>query len=242
MLKKTLFLILTLTVAYFAESSPINVGTLEFNDLDVEYSDVGYENDEPAAGWAAILSKLISDATKTPSKDSKASNNDEKTSGLKKKKNSNKGLHSTHSTGDLNTFFKKANAYDHGLIDDSDESARADAVAAKAAVTKGKETRTYARGKKTTGFHRVQHKDEYKKDQEFYEQDETKGTINRAGAKALGTAVSAGAGFNKSSFKHDRQKGINGKQGYLDTGFTDKHFSEFDESENVDDEFPSEVY
>lgn len=242
MLKKTFVLVLILTIIHLAESSPVNVDTLDFDNLDVDYTDIGYERDEPLWGSTFFL-KLLEEVTRKPPKDAKASKDSAETSakmsGSKKKNNLTKGVHSTHNRGDLNSFFKKADDYDHGEYDDSKEFAKAAATAALAAVAKGKETRTYARGNKTTGFHRVHHKDEYKKDQEFYENDETKGTINKAGAKAVGTTASAGSGFKVGSFKHDRHRGIHGKQGYLDNGFSDKQFNEYMNS--ADGEFSSEL-
>ncbi|KAJ8711890.1 hypothetical protein PYW08_008844 [Mythimna loreyi] len=233
-----LCLVLTLTLAWFADSSPINAATLEFDNLEVDYPDVGYEHDE---NWGAIFSRLLGATTKKPSKYDKFGQDSEatsaKTTGEKQTKKLTKGVLSTLKSGDLSAFFKEAAVRDKGSYDDADESARADVTAASAAVAKGKATRTYARGNKTTGFHRVYHKDEYKKDQDFYEFDEVKGTVNGAGAKAKGSVASAGAGYKKGSFDHNRQKGIHGKEGSLDTGFLDKQFSEFEDSEDLDGEF-----
>ena len=232
MQKKILVLVLTLTIVYFAESSPINVGTLEFDNLDVDYPDLGYERDEPSWGTTLFV-KLFDQVTGKPAKDAKASKDSVK------KNNVTKRVHGTHSRGDINSFFKNADAFDHGEYDDSEEYAKAAATTVAAAVTKGKETRTYTRGKKTTGFHRVHHKDEYKKDQEFYENDVTNGTINKAAAKAVATTASAGASTKKGSFKHDRHKGIQVKQGNVDHGFLDKQFNEYMESPVSD--FSSEL-
>ncbi|KAJ8709335.1 hypothetical protein PYW07_009161 [Mythimna separata] len=235
---QTLCLVLTLTLVCFAESSPTNVGTLEFDNLEVDYPDLGYEQDE---NWGAIFSKLLGGTTKKPLKYPKVSEDSEttsaKTSGTKQTKKTNKGVQTSLKSGDLSSFFKEIAGRDKGAYDDADEAARADATAATAAVTKGKATRTFARGNKTTGFHRVYHKDEYKKDQDFYEFDETKGTVNGAGGKITGTKASAGAGYKKGSFDHKREKDIHGKEGSLDTGFLDKQFSEFEDNEDLDGEF-----
>lgn len=238
-MQKKICFVLTLTVAYLAESSPVNLGTLEFDNLDADISELGYEVDEEDLDDYSKLLDNADDASKTKSaKDS--AKTDVKTSGYKKKNTENNGVKSKHNIGDLKKFFKAAGVHDQGSYDDADVYALAQGLAAAAVGTDGKESRTYKKGTKTRGFHRVHHKDEYKKDQEFYEDDETKGTINKVGAKAIGFKIGAGAGFDKGHFHHDRQKGIYGKQGYSDKGFLDKQFSGFSDSQGFDGSFANE--
>lgn len=233
---KTVCLVLTLTVV-LAESSPINVGTLEFDNLDPAYQDLGYERDD---NWWAVFSRLLG-PTRYPPTYAKASPDSETTSarisGSKQKSQSTEGVHRTHNSGDLNWFSKEADARDQGFYDSADESARTGVKAAAAAATTGEATRTYAKGNKTTGFHRVYHNDEYKKDQDFYEFDKTKGTVNSVGGKIAGASISADKGFRIGSYDHNRHKGDHGRQGSLDSGFFDNQFSEFEDSNDLDGEF-----
>lgn len=238
-MRKKICFVLTLTVVYLAESSPVNLGTLEFDNLDTDLSQLGYEVEEEDLD---DYSKLLDEAGTSKSgsannKDKTNSKTNVKTSGFKKKNTENKGVKSAHNIGDLKKFFKVAGVHDQGSYDDADIYALAEGIAAAAVGTDGKESRTYKKGTKTRGFHRVHHKDEYKKDQEFYEDDETKGTVNKVGAKGLGVKIGAGAGFDKGHFHHDHQKGVYGKQGYSDKGFLDAVISGFSDSQGFDGSF-----
>ncbi|XP_075984474.1 uncharacterized protein LOC142982060 [Anticarsia gemmatalis] len=239
-MQKKICLVLTLTVVYLAESSPLNLGALEFDNLDTDLSQLSYEVEEEDLD---DFSKLLDEQDGTTKSASASDKNSAKaktnvnTSGFKKKNTVNKGVKSNHNIGDLKKFFKAAGVHDQGSFDDADIYAIAEGLAAAAVGTDGKESRTYKKGTKTRGFHRVHHKDEYKKDQEFYEDDETKGTINKVGARGLGVKVGAGAGFDKGHFHHDRQKGIFGKQGYLDKGYLDAEINGYSDSQGFDGAF-----
>ncbi|CAD0204928.1 unnamed protein product [Chrysodeixis includens] len=239
-MQKKICLILTLAIVYLVESSPVNLGTLEFDNLDTDLSNLKYEVEEEDLDDYSKLLDDADEAAKTNNEDSAKTKTSAKTSGFKKKNTENKGVKSKHNIADLKKFFKTAGVHDQGAYDDDDIYALAEGIAASAVGADGKETRTYKKGTKTRGFHRVHHKDEYKKDQEFYEDDETNGTVNKIGAKALGIKIGAGAGFQKGHFHHDRQKGIYGGQGYSDKGFLDKQIAGYSDSQGFDASFANE--
>ncbi|XP_059051872.1 uncharacterized protein LOC131846554 [Achroia grisella] len=234
---KNLCIALSLTVCcYWAESSPVNLGTLEFDNLDTDLSNLKYEVEEEDLD---DFSKLLDEADDSKSVNDK-SNTNVKTNGFKKKNTASKGVKAKHNVQDLKKFYKATRAHDDGDYDDDDVYAIAQALAGTAIGIKGNETRKYRKGTKTRGFHRVHHKDEYKKDKEFYEDDETNGAIKKVDAKARGYKIGAGAGFHKGHFHHDRRKGLYGKEGYADKGFFDKEFRGFSDSEGFDGSFNNE--
>lgn len=239
-MQKKICFILTLTIFYCVKSSPVKIDTLQFDNLDTDLSELGYEVEEEDLD---DFSKLIYEADGTSksasdnSKDSAKSKLNVDTSGFKKKNTENKGVQSKHNIGDIKKFFKTAGAHDQGSYDDADIYALAKGIAAAVVGTDGNENRTYKKGTKTRGFHRIHHKDEYKKDQEFYEDDETSGTIKKVGAKAIGVKVGAGADYNKGHFHHDRQKGVKGERGYLDKGYFDADTNAFSDSQGFDASF-----
>ncbi|XP_049884537.1 uncharacterized protein LOC126379763 [Pectinophora gossypiella] len=232
------WLVLSLTlVCYWAESSPVGLGTLEFDNLDTDLDSLSYEVEEEDLD---DFSKLLDEEAAAKEAKANEQNKSVKTSGFKKKNTANKGLKSKHNIQDLKKFYKSAGVHDQGAYDDDDVYAAVEGVAAQAVGIKGNEDRTYRKGTKTRGFHRVHHKDEYKKDKAFYEDDETKGTIKKVGAKGLGYKIGAGAGFNKGHFHHNRQKGIYGKQGFLDKKLLDKEFKGYSDAQGFDGSFSSD--
>lgn len=212
---KNLYLLLALTVLPAIASAPVD--SLEFDKLDTDLADLKYEVEEEDLD---DFSKLL---------DEKAANNQGDTSGYTKKTASNQGSKRKHNIGDLKKFFKTEKAYDNGSNDDDEIYAQAEGYRGSAFGVQGNEKRKFRKGTKTRGFHRVHHQDEYKKDKQFYEDDETSGVINKIGAKGSGLKLKAGAGFNQGRFHHDRQKGLFGSRGFADRGFADKAFAEYSE-------------
>lgn len=235
-MQKKMCLLLSVTV-WLAESAPAGLGSLEFDKLDTDLKDLKYEVEEEDLD---DFSKLLDEAGNDASTEDKQAKTNVKTSGFKKKDASNKGSKSKHNIEDLKKFYKTAGVHDRGAYDDDEAYALAEAFAGTAVGVKGNEDRKYRKGTKTRGFHRVHHKDEYKKDKAFYEDDETSGAINKVGAKGFGRKLGAGARFDKGHFHHDRLKGIFGKQGYSDNGFADKEFNEFSDSQGFDGTFSNE--
>ncbi|CAB3233269.1 unnamed protein product [Arctia plantaginis] len=229
-----------MTICYYVKSSPVKLDTLQFDNLDTDLSELSYEVEEEDLD---DFSKPLDDVDRTSksgsenSQDNAKSNLNVNTSGFKKKNTENKGVQSKHNIGDIKKFFNAAGVHDQGSYDDADIYALAEGIAAAVVGTDGIENRTYKKGTKTRGFHRVHHKDEYKKDQEFYEDDETSGTIKKVGAKAIGVKVGAGADFNKGHFHHDRQKGVYGKRGYLDKGYLNADTNAYSDSQGFDGSF-----
>ncbi|XP_013189928.1 uncharacterized protein LOC106134413 [Amyelois transitella] len=233
-MQKKICFALSLTVfCYWAESSPLKVGTLGFDNLDTDISDLKYEvEEEDLDDFAKLLEE--SDEISESAKDGKAK---VKTLGFKRKNAAKKGVTGKKNIQDLKKFYKTGALYDDGDYDDEEEYGLAEGVAGQAVNVKGKENIKYRKGTKVKGFHRVHHKDEYKKDKEFYEDDEISGSIKKTGAKKLGFKVGAGAGFQKGHFHHDRLKGIYGKEGFANKGFFDKQFSGFADSQGFDGAF-----
>ncbi|KAG5887137.1 hypothetical protein JTB14_024246 [Gonioctena quinquepunctata] len=81
---------------------------------------------------------------------------------------------------------------------------------------------SHEKGSKTTGYHKVFHKDEYKKDHSFYDKADKKGHFNRHGNFDTKAAAEAGAfakGKNlEAGFKEGKfgAKGLREKGHYLD--------------------------
>lgn len=239
-MQKKLCFALSLTVfCYWAESAPTNLGTLEYDNLDTDIADLKYEVEEEDLD---DFSKLLDEAddVKNSKKTTDKSKTKVNTSGYKKKDTANKGLKSKQNIQNIKKFFKTGALHDEGEYDDDDAYAVAEGAAGTAVGIKGNENRKYRKGTKVKGFHHVHHKDEYKKDKEFYEDDETSGNIKKVGVKALGVKVGAGAGFQKGHFHHDRTKGVFGKEGYADKGFFDKQFSGFTDLQGFDAAFKNE--
>ncbi|CAH0678071.1 unnamed protein product [Spodoptera exigua] len=239
MQKKIMCLVLTLTVARFAESWPRKPEVLE--NLNADYSAQGFDDEDEATNPFSKLLR-IGEVIKKPivfEEDGKDVNL--KIIGSKKKNSERKNEKTKYRSGDTKSFYKTGGSREHGAYDDLDINALANAIAATAAVIKANENRTYRRGNKTRGFHRVHHKDEYKKDQEFYEDDETKGSINKNALNGAGKSLEVKGTLNKGTFNHDQNKGLYGKEGFLENGFTDTQFVGFDDSLGLDASFSNEI-
>ncbi|XP_053616000.1 uncharacterized protein LOC128678453 [Plodia interpunctella] len=232
-MQKKICFALSLTVfCYWAESSPLK-RTLEFDNLDTDIADLKYEVEEEDLD---DFSKLLEESDEN-SKSAANGKAKVKTSGFKKKNTANKGIKGKKNIQDVKKFYKTGSIYDDGDYDDEEKYGLVEGVAGEAVGIKGNENRKYRKGTKVSGFHRVHHKDEYKKDKEFYEDDETSGSIQKNGVKKFGFKVGAGTGFQKGRFHHDRMKGVYGKEGFADKGFFDKQFSEFADSQGFDGSF-----
>ncbi|XP_045504392.1 uncharacterized protein LOC123701025 [Colias croceus] len=227
MQKKFVLVSLTL-ISYWVEATPVNLDTLDFDNTDV--SDLKYNSKD----LEDYLKFLESGDDKGKDKTKK------KTSAFKKKNTENKGAKVNYNIEDLKKFFKSLGVKDDGSYDDSEVYGVAEGEALKAVGVKGTENRKYKKGTKTRGFHRVQHKDEYKKDKEFYEDDEVSGDIKKVGAKGFAYDVSGGLGFDKGQFHHVRNKGIYGKKGTSDKGSAEKDYSGYSDSQGYDAYYDSE--
>lgn len=239
MQKKLCFVLSITLVNYWAESLPAGLGTLEFDKLDTDLADLSsYEVEEEDLDDFGKLLDYADESNDNSAKDKTKTS--VKTSGFKTKNTAKKGLKKNHNIQDLKKFYKTGGVNDQGSYDDDIVYAHAEGAAAQAVGIKGNEDRTYRKGTKARGFHRVHHKDEYKKDKVFYEDDEIKGTLKKVGAKGTGFRIGAGAGFNKGNFRHDRQKGLYGKQGYADKSFSNKQLKEYSDSQGFDGNFSNE--
>ncbi|CAK1545445.1 unnamed protein product [Leptosia nina] len=213
-------LLVVALICYWVEATPLNDASLDFN---TDISNLKYDSND------------LEDYLKYIEGD-----NEDKKKSMTKKKIANKGAKVNYNIKDLKNFFKSLGLKDDGSFDDSEVYGLTEAEAAKKVGIKGKENRTYKKGTKTRGFHRVQHKDEYKKDKEFYEDDEVSGSISKVGAKGFGYDISAGSGFDKGQFHHLRNKSLKGKQGFSDTGSAEKNFSGYSNAKDFDEYFDSE--
>ncbi|KAL1131658.1 hypothetical protein AAG570_011271 [Ranatra chinensis] len=70
--------------------------------------------------------------------------------------------------------------------------------------TKSHRSKGHKKGKKTTGFHSVHHKDEYKKDEVFYDED---------------SSVDEEQGHELGHYAYKGEDGVSGKYGHLDSGY-----------------------
>ncbi|XP_044729333.1 homeotic protein proboscipedia-like [Chrysoperla carnea] len=84
------------------------------------------------------------------------------------------------------------------------------------------ESKGHKKGSKTTGFHNVYHKDEYKKDHTFYDEADVRGHHEKYGDEGAHHSSAAG-GFKKGG-SHDSAflEKENGKQGHYDKGHNDQ--------------------
>lgn len=241
MQKKLCFALSLTLIYYWTEASPVKLGTLEFDKLDTDLDDLKYEVEEEDLD---DYSKLVDNADSSKSVNSGNENSKEngKTSTFKKKNTANKGLASNYNIEDLKKFFKVAGISDKGGYNIDDVYAAIAALASQTVGAKGTEERKYKKGTKTSGFHRVHHKDEYKKDKEFYEDEETTGNIKKVGGKVLGYKIGSGAVFDKGHYHNDRKKGIYGGEGYLGKGFIDKQYADYSNSQSLEDPFQSDSF
>ncbi|XP_072933201.1 uncharacterized protein [Epargyreus clarus] len=238
-MQKKLCFVLSLTLAcYWAESKPVRVGTLEYDKLDTDIDDLKYEVEEEDLD---DFSKLLEEADKTSKSDKSAKSEKLNTSvdatGSKKKNTDNKGVSIKTNIDDLKKFFKVFGGHDQGNYNDNDVYGLYKKAAGKAVGVTGKEDREYKKGTKTRGFHKVHHKDEYKKEKEFFEDDVTSGVIKKVGAKGTGFKVAGGVGFNKGHFHHDHTKGLYGKEGFSDNENIDKELKGYSDSQGFDSYF-----
>lgn len=201
----------------------------EFEELDADLSGLSYEvEEEDIEDFAKALdgSDDVSEMESTS-----------KTSGFRKNQSASKGVKGKKNSANENKVYKVRHGPDRGSYDDDDVYGDVEGIVGQAVSVTGNEDRKYRKGKKTRGFHRVHHKDEYKKDKVYYEDDETKGLIKKVGAKGHGYKISGGAGFNKGHFDHDRKKGLYGKRGYTDKGLVDKEVKAYSNSQGFDKVF-----
>lgn len=223
-MQKKLGLVISLAfVIYFVDSKPGFV-----DDLDADLTHLAYEVEEEDLD---DIGKILDYS------DDSAEDKTSKTSGFKKERTGSKGVKGKKKIEDEKKIYKIGAAHDDGSYDDDEIYGEAEGVAGQAVGVTGKEDRKYRKGTKTRGFHRVSHKDEYKKDKVFYEDDETKGALNKVGAKGQGYLIGAGAGFSKGHFHHDHKKGVFGKRGYQDNGSVNKEVKGYTKSEGFDESF-----
>lgn len=228
-MQKKLSFALSLTVfIYWTEASPVNLGTLEFDKLDTDLDDLKYEvEEEDLDDYSRILDAAdAKNGVENKSKTNAAS----------------KGTEAKYNIGDLKKFFKAIGFGDQGAYDDRDVYAAIAALDQEAVGGKGTEERKYKKGTKTKGFHSVHHKDEYKKDKEFYEEDEATGAVKKVGGKVLGFKIGGGAGLNKGRFHHGRQQGIYGKESLLGKGFLDKLYSDYSDDQGLERSFKTDSF
>ncbi|XP_057669517.1 uncharacterized protein LOC130901879 [Diorhabda carinulata] len=80
------------------------------------------------------------------------------------------------------------------------------------------EENSHDKGSKTTGYHKVYHKDEYKKDKSFYDKKDKKGYFNRYGDANSKEESSSGAVVNGKSVDDSFRQGKFGVQGVREQG------------------------
>lgn len=136
--------------------------------------------------------------------------------------------------------FKKEEAYDKGEKEDYGSDEKHSQVAEKAGEKKGHVDQAqhfgeayhgnhgekgitvvkkggHKKGKKTSGFHKVHHKDEYKKDEVFYDESHDGGEHEE---------------HKHEQEKHAKEKGGHEKKGHSDTGYHESHGSKKAESDH----------
>lgn len=79
--------------------------------------------------------------------------------------------------------YKKASGHSAGHVDEADHFGKHHSGTHGTVGHKFGETETHKKGQKTTGFHNVYHKDEYNKEQNFYEDAHKYGKHDKYGGK-----------------------------------------------------------
>ncbi|CAG9568314.1 unnamed protein product [Danaus chrysippus] len=226
-MQNKLFFVFSLTFLYWVKSSPVDRGSLAFDSLDTDISDLKYEGG---------LEDFFKTDDETKSKPKTKIN----ASGFRKKKSKNLGVKIDYDIEDLKKFLKEAGLKDVGSYDDGAIYALAEGITAKGLGVTGNEEKKYKKGFKTKGCHRISHKDEYQKDKEFYNEDETSGVIKKVGAKGFGFKSGIGAEIGKGYFKHNRAKGLYGKTGFSDVGNLNKDYEGYADSDGIEEYFDVE--
>ncbi|XP_041983214.1 uncharacterized protein LOC121736192 [Aricia agestis] len=212
-----MFKLIVLPILFLcAESLPIDL------DSDSDLGDLSYSVEEED------LDDYYSDDE---------ANKKEKASGFKKKSTNKKGTETSYDYEDLKNYLKSVASHDAGTKNNGDVFGFIQGLITNGVGIKGNETRKYRKGTKTRGFHRVHHKDEYKKDKEIYEDDETSGVIKKVGAKGLGIKVGGGAAFDRGFYHHDRHKGLYGKERFSGAGNDKKQYSGYNDSQGLNEYF-----
>lgn len=236
-MEKKLFFALTLTLAYqWGETASKGLdGSQPELDTNLEYAiDDRYFDD---------FSKLLDDNREENSNENNSYDNIKakvNSSGYKRKKSNNDNHVSEHSVGNFKKLFNSDSLHDKEDCIDDDAHENTEGNASKDVKVTGDEVRKYRKGTKTRGFHHVQHKDEYKKDKEIYEDDETSGVIKKKGAKEFGLVIDAGMGHSQRNYHKDHKKALRGKQGFYDTGRSSKQNKAYSDSKGFNSYFDAE--
>lgn len=236
-MQKKLFFILSLTlILRWVKSLPLDLGSLEYDNLETDLSNLKYESS------GRDLNDFFKSTNENVANDRSDKNKSKvKTdiSGFRNKNSDSTGLNLKYNIEDLKKFLKQVGLHDVGSYDDGAIYGIVKGLAAKGVDVTGNEERKYKKGTKSKGFHNISHKDEYNRNNEFYEEDETSGVIKKVGAKGLGFETRAGAGLKKGYFHHDLDKGLFGKQGASDKGTLNKELEKFADSQGFDAYFKS---
>lgn len=96
------------------------------------------------------------------------------------------------------------------------------------------EKKHHKKGSKTTGYHNVYHKDEYKKDHKFYDESDHSGHFAKHGEKEK--KHSADSGYEKKGGFHDSayDQGHKKKQGSESTGHVDEQHKKYKKKHGYD--------
>lgn len=236
-MQKNLFFVLSLTsILCCTGSSPVNLGSLEYDNLDTDLSKLKYE---PNDGDLEDFFKTSNKKSSSEQNNSEKEKNKTSVSGFKKKNTDEEGLKVKYDLEGLKKFLKQIGLHDAGSYDDGAIYGIAKGLAAKGVGVTGNEERKYKKGIKSKGFHKISHKDEYNKDNEFYVEDETSGVIKKIGAKGIGFELGGGAGIKKGYFHHDHDKGLFGKEGVSDKAALSKEYEGYSDSQGFDGYFES---
>lgn len=96
------------------------------------------------------------------------------------------------------------------------------------------EKKHHKKGSKTTGYHNVYHKDEYKKDHKFYDEADHQGHFSKHGEQEK--KHSADAGYHKKGGHHDSayNEGHRKKEGSEASGHVDDHHKKYKHKHGFD--------
>lgn len=99
------------------------------------------------------------------------------------------------------------------------------------------EKKHHKKGSKTTGYHNVFHKDEYKKDHTFYDDSDHKGNFHKYGDEKKWHNSDEGKGVKGGHHAHGFQEAHKGKNGDYSKGHYDNEDQGYDKKHGYDHHF-----
>ncbi|XP_027853415.2 uncharacterized protein LOC114132214 [Aphis gossypii] len=145
-------------------------------------------------------------------------------SGYKNHHDFDKGHAGKYGKDDLKSHYKKASGHVASHKNDGDHYGKHKSGTHGVKGHKFGETESHKKGHKTTGFHNVYHKDEYNKEQKFYDDAHKHGKYDKYGGKHKDFTQKAGGHKHGTSHESGYDEAHKGAAGQFDKGsYFDAH-------------------